>query len=227
MDNRLIDLIMNLRICYDKSIEIQLFKELLKTKFLCPISIDDQQNLTINSVVDSNDLNFLPLYIKETDIKGKDRELEYLEISIVNVTDLLIRLKNFSGVSINPRTTNFNIRLDDLKNIIEAFSEDSVEIISEISNEPISEKLEEFDDIFNKFKVIDRVFLLKIRKATETNFHWLFVIDCLDFNLIITQFSSEVSSLFPKNEIIDFLPLKTHFSYGVTRDVLPIYKRCL
>ena len=120
---------MNLRICYDKSIEIQLFKELLQTKFLCPISIDDQQNLTINSVVDSNDLNFLPLYIKETDIKGKDRELEYLEISIVNVTDLLIRLKNFSGVSINPRTTNFNIRLDDLKNIIEAFSEDSVEII--------------------------------------------------------------------------------------------------
>lgn len=227
MDNRLIDLIMNLRICYDKSIEIQLFKELLKIKFLCPISIDDQQNLTINSVVDSNDLNFLPLYIKETDIKGKDRELEYLEISIENATDLLIRLKNFSGVSINPRTTNFNIRLDDLKNIIEAFSEDSVEIISEISNEPISEKLEEFDDIFNKFKVIDRVFLLKIRKATETNFHWLFVIDCLDFNLIIAQFSSEVSSLFPKNEIIDFLPLKTHFSYDVTRDVLPIYKRCV
>ena len=34
MDNRLIDLIMNLRICYDKSIEIQLFKELLKTKLL-------------------------------------------------------------------------------------------------------------------------------------------------------------------------------------------------
>lgn len=42
MDNRLIDLIMNLRICYDKSIEVQLFKELLKTKFLCPISIDLQ-----------------------------------------------------------------------------------------------------------------------------------------------------------------------------------------
>ncbi len=65
MDNRLIDLIMNLRICYDKSIEIQLFKELLKTKFLYPISIDDQQNLIITSVVDSNVLNFLPLYIKE------------------------------------------------------------------------------------------------------------------------------------------------------------------
>ena len=32
---------MNLRICYDKSIEIQLFKELLQTKFLCLISIDD------------------------------------------------------------------------------------------------------------------------------------------------------------------------------------------
>ena len=32
MDNRLIDLIMNLRICYDKSIEIQLFKELLKNE---------------------------------------------------------------------------------------------------------------------------------------------------------------------------------------------------
>ena len=211
MENKLIDLITNLRICYDKSIEIQLFKELLQTKFLCPISIDDQQNLTINSVVDSNDLNFLPLYIKETDIKGKDRELEYLEISIKNATDLVIRLKKFSGVSINPRTTNFN----------------SVEIISEISNEPIFEKLEKFVDVFKKFKVIDRVFLLKIRKATETNFHWLFVIDCLEFNLIITQFSREASSLFPKNEIIDFLQLKTDFSYDITRDVLPIYERRL
>ena len=227
MENKLIDLITNLRIFYDKSIEIQLFKELLQTKFLCPISIDDQQNLTINSVVDSNDLNFLPLYIKETDIKGKDRELEYLEISIKNATDLVIRLKKFSGVSINPRTTNFNIRLDDLKNIIESFSEDSVEIISEISNEPIFEKLEKFVDVFKKFKVIDRVFLLKIRKATETNFHWLFVIDCLEFNLIITQFSREASSLFPKNEIIDFLQLKTDFSYDITRDVLPIYERRL
>ena len=36
---------MNLRICYDKSIEIQFFKELLQTKFLCPISIDDHQIL--------------------------------------------------------------------------------------------------------------------------------------------------------------------------------------
>ena len=36
---------MNLRICYDKSIEIQLFKELLQTKFLCLISIDDHQIL--------------------------------------------------------------------------------------------------------------------------------------------------------------------------------------
>lgn len=45
MENKLIDLITNLRICYDKSIEIQLFKELLQTKFLCPISIDDQQIL--------------------------------------------------------------------------------------------------------------------------------------------------------------------------------------
>ena len=32
MENKLIDLITNLRICYDKSIEIQLFKELLQTK---------------------------------------------------------------------------------------------------------------------------------------------------------------------------------------------------
>lgn len=92
-DNRLIDLITNLRTCYSKSSELELFEELLNTKFLSPISIDDQQNLNITSVVDVDDLNFLPLYIKEGDIKGKDRDLEYLEVSIENVTNLLIRLK--------------------------------------------------------------------------------------------------------------------------------------
>ena len=43
----------------------------------------------------------------------------------------------------------------------------------------------------------------------------------------MSQFSREASSLFPKNEIIDFLQLKTDFSYDITRDVLPIYERRL
>lgn len=86
MDNRLIDLIMNLRICYDKSIEIQLFKELLKTKFLCPISIDDQQNLTINSVVASKqgyhlDMSLESLkdfaqFVRENDVKNDPENID-------------------------------------------------------------------------------------------------------------------------------------------------------
>lgn len=222
--NKLIDLIASIRICHNATIELELYKELLNTKFLSPISIDDNQNLIINSIVSNDDLNFLPLYVKENDIKGKDRELEYLELSIENVANLLNHLKTFNGVSINPRTTNFNIKLDDLKSIIKELSGNRTEILDDASKELSSREKAKLDRVFNKFDTINKIFLLKVRGSNETNFHWLVVIDCLNFDSIIPKFSREIGPLFPKGEILDFLPLKTQFSYDIVKDCLPIYK---
>ncbi len=239
IDNtEILNLLDRLKAQFSAELEYELYKQLLSTKFLSPLTEDSLNGSSIRkdtlneesmikfiSLKDQNGNDYLPVFTDWNELK-KWNKTNGIKTQVLTFVDYkaIIKERNskFKGFVLNPASHNI------------IFDRDLIDEVCRINDESVMigipekyphEMVEALQDFLTNIKDVKRAYLLlMIRGGTEKSY--LLVVESKgNINDIFRKLAKVVSKYLVKDELVDFVSLSQPFGKSAVEGQKPFYEK--